>query len=375
VAVSCNNTRVRDPEAFKGRGIIRTSVIGSWPKPDWLFRGLPSHSGDGEGLKSGFVESADEATRDRATQQAIDDQVAASLDVITDGEQRRENYIYYHVQKGFTNVDFDNRTEHIQRGGLEKAMAPTIRGKIEEKEGGFLVNDYLLAKAAAPPGTVIAVTIPGPMTLIDTLHDSFYNDEEKLCDDLVKVLRAEALRLIEAGVTYISVDEPVFVRYPDKVLKWGIKALDKLVEGLNAFRAVHICCSYPTCPHKADSSLYTKIAPLLAASSIDGISVEHANKAIDLEAVLRPLNDAGKSIILGCVRVHEDVETVEDIKERANEAMKYIAPEQLIIAPDCGLVCISREAAIAKMANLAQAAAELNEALAEGPSPSKKHKK
>ena len=187
---------------FRGQGTIRTTVIGSWPKPDWLFRGLPSHSGDGEGLKSGFVDPNDNEARNRATQQAINDQVAAGPDAISDGEQRRENYIYYHVQMGFNGVDFENRTEHEQRGGLERAMAPTIRGPIGEKNAGFLVEDYLLAKEAAPPGTVIVVTIPGPMTLMDTLHDSYYGagqlcsqaksdlecaNEEKLADDLVKV--------------------------------------------------------------------------------------------------------------------------------------------------------------------------------------------
>ena len=182
---------------------------------------------------------------------------------------------------------------------------------------------------------------------------------------LEQVLRAEAERLVAAGATYISVDEPVFVRYPDKVLKWGIAALDRLVSGLNgAFTAVHICCSYPTCPHKANPTLYPKIAPLLAASAIDGISVEHANKAIDLATTLRPLNSAGKSIILGVIRVNEDVESVELIKERAREAMKYIAPEQLILGPDCGLVCIGREAAQAKLVNLTAAAAELNAEIA-----------
>ena len=173
----------------------------------------------------------------------------------------------------------------------------------------------------------------------------------------------QAELLIEAGCTYISVDEPVFVRYPAKVEVWGIRMLDKLLEGLQCYKAVHICCSYPTCPQKADCRLYQNIAEQLAASALDAVSIEYANKEFDLKEVLVPLEQAKKSVILGVIRVHEDVESVELIKERAHKALQYIHPSRLLLGPDCGLVCISREASLAKMKNMTQAAAELNKEL------------
>jgi len=262
-----------------------------------------------------------------------------------------------------TNVDFENRSEHVQRGGNEKSMAPTIRGKIEPAESGFLVEDYLKAKKVVPEGTTIVVTIPGPMTVMDTIHDSFYNDDEALARDIVAVLRKEAELLIAAGVEYISVDEPVWVRYPDKVEKWGVRMVDELVSGLDCYWAVHCCCSYPTCPQKADCGIYQKVIGQVCQSQLHAISIEYANKEFDLEPVLAPLNAAGKSVILGVCRLHNDVESVELIKSRAKEALEYIAPTQLILAPDCGLVIISRESAKQKMSNITQAVAELNKEL------------
>lgn len=118
-----------------------------------------------------------------------------------------ENYIFYQLKRGFSGIDFETRTKHVQRGGHETTMAPTITGKIQAKETGFLVDDYLKAKALVPDGTDLVVTMPGPMTVMDTVHNSFYDNEQQLAKDIAEVLRAEALLLIEAGVKYLSVDE------------------------------------------------------------------------------------------------------------------------------------------------------------------------
>ena len=165
-------------------------------------------------------------------------------------------------------------------------------------------------------------------------------------------------------VRLLLVCRPVFVRYPNQVSEWGVKMLDVLLKDLDCFKAVHICCSYPTCPQKADCRLYQDIVDQLCTSYLDAVSIEYAEREFDLEEVLVPLGKAGKSVILGVCRVHEEVETVELIKERARKALRHLPASQLLLAPDCGLVCISRDQAIQKMTNIAQATTELNAELA-----------
>jgi len=334
---------------------------------------MPSHTGDGKGLCSGFVEGAD---ADEATKLAITDMLGAGLEAVSDGEQRRDSYIMYHVKMGMTNVDFENRTEHVQRGGVERTMAPTVRGPIEAKASGFLVDDFKAASAIA--GKPVFVSIPGPMTVVDTLHDAHYNNGaaysglhdanyngRSFARAVAKALRSEIDLLVAAGCKELMIDEPVFVRYVEQARDWGVELLSELVDGLPAdvYTSCHICCSYPTCPEKANPQMYVELAPLLAASKVQCFSVEHAWHPLNLEAV-KVLGDAGKHVILGVSALREPVESVEEIVTNVEEALKYIKPEQLRLGPDCGLVVVSRETAIAKAANISKAANIINERLA-----------
>jgi 5-methyltetrahydropteroyltriglutamate--homocysteine methyltransferase len=346
---------------------IRTTCIGAYPKPDYINIANWSESESAAAADPearGFTYVSGEAVQvsdellDRATREAVQDQVACGIDIPTDGEQRRENYIHYHCRH-FNGLDFDLLTNKIHRNGAAIADLPTVTGKIEASGEHFLDRDYEIAQSCTDHP--VKITVPGPVTIIDTTANTCYKSERELAFDLAAALNVEILALAAAGCRHIQVDEPLFVRNLDYALDFGVECLERCFDGVPADvqRIMHMCCGYPG--HlddenylKADPAIYGLLAKSLDESSIDQISIEDAHCHNDLGLLERFLNS---TVILGGVAIaNSRVETMEEIAARLSEALQHIDRERLVAAPDCGLMMLDRELAMSKMKNLSQAA-------------------
>ena len=337
-----------------------TTVIGAYPKPSFLQ--LPdwfNAEGGTDTLKptvdyDDAIKKMGKETESiflKAAKEVIDDQIECGIDIITDGEVRRENYIHYHCRH-ITGVDFNTLTEKIARTGNYKCWLPTIVAKVEAQDS-FLVHDWKVSqKLSSKP---VKITIPGPMTIADTIANTYYKSDDKMGFDLAEVINVEIKRLQKAGCKYIQVDEPLFARKPQQAIDFGIDNLAKCFEGLENTeieKITHICCGYPdkldviNYP-KAPSDSYKKIAKALDASLIDSVSIEDAHRYNDLE-LLR--NFTKTKVIFGLIKIaSSQIETKEEIENRVLDALNYIDKQQLIAAPDCGLGHLPRQLAIEKL--------------------------
>ncbi len=345
---------------------LLTTTIGAYPKPDfvtlpdWFRLGGPSVE-DPTGAYTAYMRKAGDELQeilDRGTFAAVRDQVEAGIDVPTDGEIRRDNYIYYHCRhiEGF---DFENLTEKVMRNGAWTARVPTIRGPLAAR-APFLPRDWRVAQDATD--RPVKITVPGPLTITDSVADAHYGDERAVGRALATALNAEIRALAEAGCRWIQVDEPLFARYPEKALDFGIENLARCFHGLpkGVVRVMHMCCGYPEALDqddfpKADRAAYFTLADALSeADVVDVVSIEDAHRHNDLSLLER----FGRiKVILGVAAIARSrVETVEEIIGRLRAALEHIEPERLIAGPDCGLGMLSRPTAIAKMRNLVAAA-------------------
>lgn len=348
---------------------LLTTTIGAYPKPDFL--PIPDWFQGAEGTDTlrptqGYLEAlanmGDEAEAlfARGTRQVIDDQVEAGIDVPTDGEIRRENYIHYHCRH-LEGIDFDRLTAKPVRGGNYTAELPTISGPVRARDH-FLAADWRLAQSFTDKP--VKITLPGPMTIADTTVNHAYDDEEQLGADLAAALNGEILSLAEAGCRYIQVDEPVFARQPERALRYGVRHLDRCFQGLppGVTREMHMCCGYPDCLDsddypKADRHAYLELAEAVDASCIDAVSLEDAHRHNDLSLLDR---FAKTKIIFGVVAIAKSrVETVEEIRDRLSAALAHVDGDRLIAAPDCGLGLLSRDLTIRKLRNMCEAARSL----------------
>ena len=337
-----------------------TTVIGAYPKPSFLQ--LPdwfNAEGGTDTLKptvdyNNAIKKMGEDAESiflKAAAEVINDQIECGIDIVTDGEVRRENYIHYHCRH-ITGVDFNTLTEKIARTGNYKCWLPTIVAKVEAQDS-FLVHDWKVSqKLSSKP---VKITIPGPMTIADTIANTYYKSDDKMGFDLAGVINVEIKRLQKAGCKYIQVDEPLFARKPQKAIDFGIDNLAKCFEGLENIeieKITHICCGYPdkldviNYP-KAPLDSYKKIAKALDASLIDSVSIEDAHRYNDLE-LLR--NFTKTKVIFGLIKIaSSQIETKEEIENRVLDALNYIDKKQLIAAPDCGLGHLPRQLAIEKL--------------------------
>ncbi len=339
---------------------IQTTVIGSYPKyplligkdfdTKWLV--VPENN-----LDSGWKDKDNlESLQKEAIRWAVREQEEVGLDVVTDGEQKRGNYVLYHCQHlgGF---DFGDKEEKVFRDGLVKGLVPVVRGKIKTKDH-FLVNDFKFLQSLT--NKQIKVTIPGPVTIIDSVKDAFYFDERRLALDLAKAIREEVAALAEAGCTLIQFDEPVFIRDQKKFFSYGLEALQACFERVNNItKQVHICRGYPKegVP-KTDAARYARIIEALSTIDIDAIAVEDAHEHLELSVFEK---FGSKKVILGVVDIgNPQIETIEEIEKRIKEILTIIPPEQLLIAPDCGLLLLKPETAKAKLSNMVLAAKKVN---------------
>ena len=342
---------------------LTTTCIGAYPKPgylpikDWFQVGHDQEDYVDEVMR-GFSRAAGAgALFDRATAEAVADQAACGIDIPTDGEQRRENYIHYQCRylKGF---DFENLERRVLRNGAYETRLPAIRGPIGPGETLVLPRDWRVAQAAT--GRPVKITLPGPMTISDTTVDCHYGDAPRLTRDLADALNGEILALAEAGCEYIQIDEPILARNPDEALAYGIETLERCWHGVpeGVTRIVHACCGYPNRiddPNysKADADAYARLAEALDGT-VDQLSIEDSHRHNDLSLFEKFTKTV---LIVGFFDIAASrIETVDEIEARMREVAGALPPGQLIAAPDCGLGFLGRDLAMSKLRNMCEAA-------------------
>ncbi len=348
---------------------ISTTCIGAYPKPDYVrlpdWFNIPAgpDTSDPTLLWEAALQAMGPDAKDiidRGIGEAIADQVEAGIDIPTDGEIPRENYIHYHCRhlEGF---DFKRLTEKVLRNGAYSARLPTIRGPVSARDL-FLADDY--RRAQAHTDRPVKVTMPGPMTITDTNADDFYHDGARLGADLAEALNREVLSLAEAGCRHIQIDEPLFARKPREALEYGFDNLERAFHGCpdHVTRTVHMCCGYPDRLDnpdypKADRNAYLELADAIESSSIDAVSLEDAHRHNGAELFARFRHT---TLIVGFVAIARSrVEEVEEIRARMREVLRHVDADRLVAAPDCGLGLLGRDRARAKLASLCRAARSL----------------
>ena len=339
---------------------ILTTTIGSFPKPDYVPVRDWFQSQYAKSFDALYFESRDLETRFAlATQASVMAQVTAGIDVPTDGEMRREHYIFYHLRH-LSGVDFDNlQVREIRTGAWEKEV-PTIVDGVRPT-ASFLPYDFQIAQSYSKQP--VKITVPGPMTIADTVVDEHYGDERRLNRDLADALNVEILALADAGCRYIQVDEPVFARKTTEALAFGIDDLERCFAGVppHVQRVVHLCCGYPRHVdqpvedvYKADPTAYFDLAGALDLAEVDAISIEDAHRPCDLR--LLELFEQS-TVILGLVAIARTrIESVDEIRARLDEAALHIDSERIIAGPDCGLGMLDLDTTTAKLENMTAAA-------------------
>jgi 5-methyltetrahydropteroyltriglutamate--homocysteine methyltransferase len=329
-----------------------TAIAGSLPKPAWL--------AETETLwprwKAGGAELA-QAKLD-ATLLWIKTQEDAGLDVIGDGEQARQHFVHGFLER-VAGIDFEHKVEIGIRNDRYKAMVPQVvgplalTGRVHEPEATLL---------RAHTRHRIKFTLPGPMTIVDTVADRHYGDRERLAFAFAELLNQEALALQADGVDIVQFDEPAFNVYMADAATWGVKALERAAQGLSCTTAVHICYGYGI---KANVDWkqtlgdewrqYEQVFPALSASRIDQVSLEcmHSRVPAELMALLRDTD-----VMVGVIDVASDViETPDEVADTIGRALQFVPRERLIACTNCGLAPMNRAVAVAKLQALAQGAA------------------
>ncbi len=347
-----------------------TTCIGAYPKPSFLklpdWFNLPDGPDSADPTKSwetalkAMGDSADKVIA-QASQQVMSDQVEAGIDIPTDGEVKRENYIHYHCRH-LNGIDFSFLSVRELRGGTYSAELPTITKRVEARDIGFLVDDWRLAQSYT--GRPVKITMPGPMTVTDTNANEFYGSEKDLGADIADALNQEVKALAEAGCVHIQVDEPVFARKPNLALEYGVENLERVFHGIpdHIVKTMHMCCGYPDRLDrldypKADRNAYFQIISAIDESCIDVVSIEDAHQHNDLTLLDRVQNT---KVIFGVVAIAMSrVESSEEIHLRLTQALDHIDRDRLLAAPDCGLGLLGRQLSRAKLHNMCQAAKNL----------------
>jgi len=326
-----------------------TTVVGSMPQRPWLYSlaapildGAHSHGARGAWTLGG---DALERAKDDATRVALRVQERAGIDIVSDGEQRREHYLTS-IVTGMAGFDYSDRVEKLIRGGRSLAMVGKCVGPISH-DHSITVGDLAFLKSETD--RPVKVTLPGPMTVVDSTRNDFYETDREMAFAWAAAINAEARLLDALGPTVIQFDEPCFSRYPDLVLDWGIDALNRCVEGVNAETAVHVCYGYPIpeSPNRPINDSYPTIIAALEESKIDVLALEFEGGNLD-PALLRAC--PSKKVMFGCVFNKDDaVETPEHVAGRLMRAADALSPEQILAAPDCGMMPMSFERAAEKL--------------------------
>ena len=324
--------------------LFNTAIAGSLPKPAWLSETnklWPQWKADGEALKQAKAD---------ATLLWIKVQEDAGLDVIGDGEQSRQHFVHGFLEQ-VDGIDFDRKVKMGIRNNRYDAMVPQVIATLKLKGRVHAAEAQLLR---AHTSKKIKFTLPGPMTIVDTVSDQFYGDKIKMAMAFAELLNQEALALQADGVDIIQFDEPAFNVYMKEAADWGVQALEVAARGLTCTTAVHICYGYGI---KANDDWkktlgdqwrqYEEVLPALAKSSIQQVSVEcfHSHVPPHLMALLE-----GKDVMVGVIDVASDeIETPEQIADTIGKVLEFVPKARLIPCTNCGLAPMSRDIAIKKL--------------------------
>lgn len=336
---------------------IKSTIAGSLPKPHWLAEPEQLWAPwklEGEELR--------EAKKD-ATTIAVANQLRAGIDIIGDGEQSRQHFVTTFVESQ-NGIDFQNKKVMRIRDRYD-ALVPVVVDQISRGRSVFVEDAKFLRTLT---DKTLKFTLPGPMTIIDTLFDQHYKSRQELAWAFAEILNEEARELVAAGIDLIQFDEPAFNVFFDDVRNWGVATLERAASGLTSKTAVHICYGYGIEANiKWKSTLgdewrqYENIFPMLAKSTIDQVSLECQNSRVPMELIeiLR-----GKQIMVGTIDVASNkVESAQDVANVLRAALKYVEIENLYACTNCGMVPLSRDVANGKLQALAAGTALINKEL------------
>jgi 5-methyltetrahydropteroyltriglutamate--homocysteine methyltransferase len=332
--------------------MFETTIAGSLPKPFWLAETdklWPAWKSSGEELAK--------AKRD-ATLLWLKEQEDAGLDVVTDGEQSRQHFVHGFLE-AVEGIDFEHKVKMGIRNNRYDAMVPVVVGPLKLKGR---VHQFEARIARAHTKKKLKITMPGPMTIVDTIADRHYGDKVKLAMAFAELLNQEARALVKDGVDVIQFDEPAFNVYMSDAAKWGVRALERAAKGLRCTTAVHICYGYGIKANLdwketlgGEWRQYEEIFPALAKSKIKQVSLEciHSHVPPELMKLLK-----GKDVLVGVIDVASDkVETPQEVAATIRLALRYVPKHRLFPCTNCGMAPMSREIAIAKLKALADGAA------------------
>jgi 5-methyltetrahydropteroyltriglutamate--homocysteine methyltransferase len=332
--------------------VFPTTIAGSLPKPDWLAETgklWPAWRASGAALE--------QAKRD-ATLLWLKEQEDAGIDIVTEGEQSRQHFVHGFLE-AVEGIDFANKVKMGIRANRYDAMVPVVTGPIALK-GRVHAAEARLARAHTR--RKLKITMPGPMTIVDTIADRHYGDKVKLAMAFAELLNQEARALEKDGVDVVQFDEPAFNVYMEDVKAWGIRALERAAKGLRCTTCVHICYGYGIQANIDWKKTlgdqwrqYEQIFPALGRSRIDQVSLEciHSRVPIELLALLK-----GKDVLLGVIDVASDtVETAQEVARTIQRALKYVPAKHLYPCTNCGMAPMDRAIAAAKLRALGEGAA------------------
>ena len=338
--------------------LLPTTISGSLPKPSWL--------AEPEKLWAPwrFSEEALEQAKRDAALIALKEQETAGIDIVSDGEQFRQHFVHDFLEY-ISGVDFANRRRIGIRDNRYEAECPTVTGPIA-RPSPVHADEARFTRAHTAKS--LKFTIPGPMTITDTVADEYYRDRPHLAMEFARLINDEARELEALGVDVIQLDEPAFNVYLDDVADWGIDALHQALEGICCLTAVHICYGYGIKANIAwkgtlgqEWRQYERTFPLLAKSRIDQVSVECAGSRVPMP-LLELLQ--GKDVLLGVIDVATNkIETPGEVAETIRDALAYVPADRIIPCTNCGMVPLARDVARGKLRALVEGAALVREEL------------
>lgn len=343
-----------------------TTVVGSLPKPAWLLEQISMNADGGKqvhGRGADWMLKGDalKAAQDDATRLAVRDQERAGIDIVSDGEQRRKSWLTY-VTMQFDGYDYENLVKKVTRAGRRTAEVGQCVGEVR-RTLPVLENDLRFTQSITH--LPVKITLPGPLSIVDSTHDAYFGEERTYGLAVAAALNAEAKALDSLGPALIQFDEPAFSRYPEKVKDWGIEAIERAIDGVQSKTGIHICYSYPMLgvPRPIVDS-YPVILRELEGSSIDQLALEFEMSGLDPELLkLCP----SKTVMFGCISNGSDaIETPEQVANKLLVAARYLPPNQILAAPDCGLVPVSQAASRGKLSAMVEGAQLARERIGAG---------